>query len=1234
MTTLNNLRLTISLVIFFGLLFHSCIDSARSSESASTTAARTGPRRAEVLFLGHTSEHHNSGKYAPWLAIAAFEKGINLTYTTDLDDLNPANLSKYDGLVIYANYDTLSSSQEAAMKDFVEGGKGLIPLHCASGCFKNSDWYINTIGGQFASHDTGTFASAIVKPEHPVMQGLEAFETWDETYVHQNVNPDMTVLMERVAGNPVAGNPVADTPVTGTPGEGDHREPYTWVRNQGEGRVFYTAYGHNDSTWTNAGFLQLVNQGILWAIGDQVQSQIAALEIPDVSIYDSVISNFTERHLVPRMQEALPPSASQKLIQVPVDFDIQLFAAEPDIINPISMSWDERGRLWIVESVDYPNTFLETDGAANDRIKICEDTDGDGRADKFTLFADSLNIPTSLVFANDGVIVSMAPDFIFMKDTDGDDRADVRETIMTGWGKNDTHAGPSHLQYGFDNNIWGVVGYSGFEGEINGQQMKFGQGVYRFAPDGSDFKYLASSSNNTWGLGFSEDNNVFISTANNTHSAFYSMPAQYMLRALPELSAQASSATPASEMPTNEVPVEPIQKIDGHYDAHTLTPNLRQVDVVGGFTAAAGHQLYTARSFPQAYWNRIAFVNEPTVRLVHNAVIEPDGAGFREADDWNLMASSDEWFGPVQSQVGPDGAVWVADWYNFIIQHNVFVERQAPSELVLPFTDQPHGQGNAFISPLRDTNHGRIYRVVYRDAPAYQPMTLSKGDTPGLLAALENDNMFWRMTAQRLLVEANDQAAVPGLIDIVNQQDVDEIGLNSPAVHALWTLHGLGALAGANEEALEAATEALSHPAAGVRKAAVQVLPRTQPGLKAIQAHDLLNDPNLNTRMNTLLALAEFPASEELGKSLYQASLQPENQADPWIRKALFAAAIAHRDGFLAAAEEAADSTTESVFSQQLASALNQEVYELPRRGVLPFPVDVSEKELIVKATISKWEEELKGVIIAQGGKTNGYALFIKNGKLTMVVNQNGKSYQAQSSRSLPDEFIVVARLAKDGAITLEIDGQAVGSGQVPSWFDEPLTAAIRTGYDFDNDDKVGNYEEDFRFRGNLQDALLELRSEEALLASAGKTGPAPETDLIQPPTTAATTINLKVVPDLMKFDKEAFTVKAGQEVLIKLENLDGMQHNMLIAVPGSLETVGAAADAMLRDPKAAQKNYVPDIPEVLHATKLLNPGEIVTLRFTAPDKPGAYPFVCTFPGHWRMMNGTMTVADGEDDNL
>jgi len=343
--------------------------------------------------------------------------------------------------------------------------------------------------------------------------------------------------------------------------------------DKGKGRIFHTPLGREDAVWKTRDFLRMVNEGVQWTIGERVMELVAQLDIPQVSIYADTIADFTARHFVPKMQDPLPSEESKKRIQIPIGFELKLFASEPDIVNPIAMSWDEKGRLWVIETVDYPNSFVELKGTANDRIKICEDTDGDGLADKFTVFADGLNIATSLTFANDGVIVAMAPYFLFLKDTDGDDVADVRDTLMAGWNKNDTHAGPSNLQYGFDNKIWGVTGFAGFDGHINDRRMAFGQGLYSFRPDGSAFEYLATTSNNTWGLGMMEDNNVFISTANDTHSAFYSMPERLVQRRLKRQDGQQPG-------------INAVQKIDGHYEVHPLTPNLRQVDVVGGYAGS------------------------------------------------------------------------------------------------------------------------------------------------------------------------------------------------------------------------------------------------------------------------------------------------------------------------------------------------------------------------------------------------------------------------------------------------------------------------------------------------------------------------------------------------------------------------------------------------------------------------------------------------------------------------
>ena len=294
---------------------------------------------------------------------------------------------------------------------------------------------------------------------------------------------------------------------------------------------------------------------------------------------------------------------------------------------------------------------------------------------------------------------------------------------------------------------------------------------------------------------------MFGSTANNDPSFYVAIPNRFF-EGVPELTSGVRTISGPG-----------YQSAAQFYTAHFLTPYIRQVDVWGGYTAAAGHQLYTARSFPKKYWNRIAFITEPTAHLVGQGIMEPQGAGFVTRDGWNLIAGAEEWFSPVHAQVGPDGAVWVADWYTFINQHN-------PTP-----PGHSNGPGNAYETSMRDKSRGRIYRVVYRDAPAAKAPALSKADPAGLVAALKSDNMLWRLHAQRLLVERGKLDVVPQLVALTADRTVDAIGTNGAALHALWTLHGLGAITSTTSEAGRAAVQALAHPAAGVRKAAAMVLP-------------------------------------------------------------------------------------------------------------------------------------------------------------------------------------------------------------------------------------------------------------------------------------------------------------------------------------------------------------------------------------------------------------------------
>jgi azurin len=171
----------------------------------------------------------------------------------------------------------------------------------------------------------------------------------------------------------------------------------------------------------------------------------------------------------------------------------------------------------------------------------------------------------------------------------------------------------------------------------------------------------------------------------------------------------------------------------------------------------------------------------------------------------------------------------------------------------------------------------------------------------------------------------------------------------------------------------------------------------------------------------------------------------------------------------------------------------------------------------------------------------------------------------------------------------------------------------------------MGSYDGRFGLVGNFQKASLELnKPSEGSNTEATST---PKSTSSNASSSNALVIELKVEKEIMQYDKKLITVKAGQKVVINLENPDGMQHNLLIIKPGSLPKVGKAADELLSNPKASEMQYVPKISEVLYSTKLVNSGETVTLEFTVPNEPGDYPYVCTFPGHWRGMNGILRVV-------
>ena len=557
------------------------------------------------------------------------------------------------------------------------------------------------------------------------------------------------------------------------------------------------------------------------------------------------IANYEKRAQAVTFQFPLNVKGSVERTQVAPDLKIQLFAGEPDIAKPIFMAWDERGRLWVAETRDYPHD-VKPDGMGNDSIKICEDTDGDGRADKFTIFAEHLNIPTGFVFANGGIVVAQSPRFLFLKSSKGDDHADIRQEIMTGWGISDTHATANNLHYGYDNWLYGAVGYSGFNGTVGGNALRFAQGTYRFKADGSALEFLHQFTNNTWGQSANEFGDQFGGTANNAPIFFGGIPATIVPKGTRAMTAK---------------------RINTEDKDHTITPNFRQVDVMGGYTAAAGSAFIYSDRLPARLQGK-AMVCEPTMKNIALMDVQRDGAGYVANDGFPLVASSDEWMSPVFAEVGPDGAVWFSDWQNYIIQHNPTPSAQRGGY------DAKTGVGGAHENPLRDHGRGRVYRVVWDQAKPAVITSLKGATTAQLVAALGSGIQFWRLTAQRLLVEGQRTDAAPALKKLVAAP------APLPAIHALWTLHGL--------DQLDAATHrlALTHADAAVRRNATRALGRDAAAVALFFSSSVVSDADSLTKLAALAKLAEFPTTPQIKTVVTAVVRNPANQQDEWLKEA------------------------------------------------------------------------------------------------------------------------------------------------------------------------------------------------------------------------------------------------------------------------------------------------------------------------------------------------------------
>ena len=1127
-----------------------------------------GPIR--VLFLGHESEHHNSNAYYPMLSKALGRDAIYFDYVTSVEEaLGDAKyLGKFDALLLYANHGKIEPHQWKNLKNFVENGGGFLPIHCASWCFSNEPGFDKLVGGRFKSHQGADFKAKIIKPNHPAMNGVKEFTAWDETYFHSNHNTkNRTVLMVRDA---MKGDPHTEP------------EPWTWIRTQGRGRVFYTASGHDHRVWNNTAFHQLIKSGIIWVIGDKARKRYENFLTKRAPLkYEkrNNIPNYERRKEPLQYQLPLSPEESIKYTQVPIGFRMELFASEPEIINPIYMTWDERGRLWVVETVDYPNEFK--DGRkGNDRIKICEDTNGDGKADKFTVFAEGFNIPTSMTFARGGVILAHAPEFYFLKDTNGDDKADIKEVLFSGWGVGDTHAGPSNLRYGFDNWIYGTVGYARFNGSLGGKQHNFGMGVFRFKSDATDIEFLHQFNNNTWGLGFNTSGDVFGSTANNNPTFYGGIPAT-VYNGERKMSAKMIADTPAF---------------------HPITPNIRQVDAFNAYTAGCGHAFATSDAFPKKYRDRAAFVCGPTGNLVGTYNIIKKGAGYTAKNAFSFVASADEWFSPIVAEVGPDGHLWIADWYNFIIQHN-----PTPSVGRGGYAAK-NGRGNAHINPNRDRQHGRIYRVIWEEAPKSTITSLAQASPDELTKALDNDNLFWRQTAQRMIVDGGIKKAEKSLRKRVSGRGVG-------AIHALWALEGIGALDNKIKRS------ALINGDPQVKLNAIRALGKTKEDEQLLYDSAALTDKDLHVRLAAMVKLAQFPESNTHKQAASILATDETNTKDEWLKQALQAAGAEKTNiaGYKRgpnllknASFETNDGKLPANWKVRTYSAKGKDVEHAIETRASHIK---SGKASIKIRSGSGHDTSIYSNVELKSGTTYALSAWIKtegvNGGYGALLNihelQHEGKTKALKGNNNWEKIELIFESKQTGKLTVNCLFGGWGQAKGTAWYDDLSLQEVLPIY------KNVNKESS---KQSIAKRVKDIFSSD-------------NSDLRGTNFKEPLKITINTVKDRMMYDLNEFQVETGRLVSIKFINKDFAPHNLLIVKSGKANEVSNLAVALTND--GPNKDWRPDSSLILWGSKMINQNEEEIITFNAPV-PGSYPYICTFPGHSQMMRGIMKVIPIKED--
>jgi putative heme-binding domain-containing protein len=715
-----------------------------------------------------------------------------------------------DLLVIFVRRQPLRLADLSKVHSHLDAGKPLVALRTASHGFAVKgelpeglgQWATfddDVLGGNYHGHyedaDGGDISVVAANAKHPILAGIEpsAWHAAGELYQTSPIADDATVLLEGAIG----GNP---------------KEPVAWIRAHHRARVFYTSLGHPDH-FAQPQFRTLLANAVDWAIRTgkvELQRPYHALKMQGSG-------------------DALEPAEALKLLSTPADLELEQVLAEPHVAQPIYMDFDERGRMWVIQYLQYPfpaglkilseDKFLRATYdkvpppppnhfRGNDKITIHEDTDGDGKYDKHKTFVDGLNIASSFAIGRGGVWVLNPPYLLFYPDRNHDDVPDGDpEVHLSGFGMEDTHSVANSLKFGPDGWLYSTQG-STVSGDIRRPGDKqsvhsLGQLVWRYHPELKRYEIFAEGGGNAFGLEIDAEGRVFSGHNGGDTRGFHYVQGGYYQKGF-------AKHGPLSNPYTF-----------GYFPAmpHDKVPRFTHCTII-----------YEGGALPGTYTGKLFGVH-PLMNHVVISQLDRDGSSFKTKDVGHAIDSQDHWFRPVCIKTGPDGAIYVADMYEGQIAHLL------------------HHEGKI------DRSNGRIYRLKAKGAKSSQPVDLAKLSSAELLAVLEEPNKWPRREAIRVLGDRKDASIAPQLRDLLAKHT------DQTALEALWALNAVGQF----DEATAAA--ALAHSYAPVRKWAVQLLGNPNQVSAAIAeklASLAATETNVDVRSQLAATARRLPAAQGL----------------------------------------------------------------------------------------------------------------------------------------------------------------------------------------------------------------------------------------------------------------------------------------------------------------------------------------------------------------------------------